>query len=170
MFTEKGIYSRLQLIYDESHYVSSWCYYYYYHCDKRPSFQYQIVFVKMLCYTFSTLGWEQDLNFTGIFLDDKAISLATPKKLAENWNIFVFKDTAVFFCLFTILNSRYSSQPITFVYFSNWPIASLGENKWIKNAAVSVEVCKLYYCRKMWSCGFFKERGTLRHTSFNFNK
>ena len=35
--------------------------------------------------------------------------------------------TAVFFYLFTILNSHHSSLPITFVYFSYWPIAFLGE-------------------------------------------
>ena len=81
------------MIYDESHYVSSWCYYYYYHCDKRPSFQYQIVFVKMLCYTFSTPEWEQDLNSTGIFLDDEAKSLGYHHaNLAGNSNIFEFED------------------------------------------------------------------------------
>ena len=40
--------------------------------------------------------------------------------------------TAVFFHLFTILKSCYSSQPIAIVYFPSQPMASLGESRKIK--------------------------------------
>ena len=40
--------------------------------------------------------------------------------------------TAVPFYLFTILNYHHSCQPISCVYFSNWPITLLGESKKIK--------------------------------------
>ena len=43
---------------------------------------------------------------------------------------FCFHYCSIFWSILsTILNSHHSSLPITIIYFPNWPIASLGENK-----------------------------------------
>ena len=55
---------------------------------------------------------------------------ATTKKIANvKWCQMVLKLLRYDFNYLSFWISRHSSQPITIVYFLNWPIASLGENK-----------------------------------------
>ena len=76
-----------------------------------------------------------------------------PKLSSKNLNSFLYVIRQYFFFnLFTILNSRHSSQPITIVYFSSWPIASLGERKKIKKYGSKVSKITMIqnsFCSKM---------------------
>ena len=62
----------------------------------------------------------------------------------EQWHWMIVFVLRCFFQLFTFLNFRRSSLPITIAYFPSWPMASLSESKKIKNAAITG------YWRKAW--------------------
>ena len=74
------------------------------------------------------------------------------------WNFIESQVTAVFFDLFTILNFRHSSKPISWVYFWNWPITLLCESKKIDK----------YCCIDLFSNSFFWFFFLLLFTTWNF--